>query len=52
MRRKYNRKRVFLVASILVIILILLFTSLGKILNIIKDHVYLDSNIEKVNLHH
>lgn len=49
MSRKYNKKRVFLVVSILVIILILLFTSVGKIFNIIKDDVDLDSNIEKVN---
>ena len=33
MGRKYNKKKVFLVGIILGIILILLFTSLGKIFN-------------------
>ena len=48
MGRKYNKKKVFLVGIILGIILILLFTSLGKIFNK-NDDEKSNSNIEKVN---
>ena len=47
MSRKYNRKKIFLLGVIAVIILVLLFVSLGKLLNK-KDNVALDSNTEKV----